>query len=141
MNDIIITDCIINNKELKLEDIIYNFRLGTTPEGVINLYFRTKDKYVDVGSCFVYNPNIVGECITITPIIYKDGKDLADINYSEYMKHKDYYYISFVVPIDGYTSHITSLKYEYTINYIPNSILYNYDILKPVELTWKYKQQ
>ena len=46
MNDIIITDCIINNKELKLEDIIYNLRLGTTPEGITSLYFETKDKYV-----------------------------------------------------------------------------------------------
>lgn len=132
-----IIDCIINNKELSFKDIISNIQLGTTPEGIINLHFKTKDKYVNVEPSFIYNPDVIGECIIITPIIYKDGKDLADVNYSEYMKHKDYYHISFVIPIDGYSSRITPLKYEYMINYLPNSILYNYDILKPVEIIWK----
>jgi hypothetical protein len=133
-------DCIINNKELSFKDIISDIQLGTTPEGIINLYFKTKDKYVNVEPSFIYNRDIIGECITITPIIYQDRKDLADIDYSEYMKHKDYYYISFVIPIDGYSSRITPLKHEYMVNYIPNSILYNYNILKPMELIWKHKQ-
>jgi hypothetical protein len=139
---ILITDCIINNKAMSLKDIVYGFRLGNTPEGIINLYFKTKDKYAYIDTSFIYNPNIIGECITISPIIYENGKDLLDLDYPEYTKHKDYYYISLVIPgIDGYSTRITPLKHEYMVNFIPNSILYNYKTLKSVEVIWRLKQQ
>lgn len=116
---------IFNYNKTKVEDIINNIYVNTTKEGIVNLNFKTKDKYVDIFIGSMISPDFNGKSVLISPIIYKDGKNLYDEDLEQYIKHKDYYIINIGIELDSYIYKINPLKYEYMINFIPNYIAFN----------------
>lgn len=125
-----------NNPDVKLEDLIYNIRTGVSPEGVVQINFETRDKYVIIDTG-VWSDE--GEHITIRPHIY-DKERLIYLEDSlgtldEYMDHPDYYCIDFIV--EGNENHnikVLSLKYEYHLALLPENIAYNTECLQPAEI-------
>ena len=133
----IVFDRFVANKDgVKLEDLIYNIRTGVSPEGVVQINFETRDKYVHIDksmSC------IDGNYICIAPYIYDEERliyleDSLD-TYDEYLQHPDYYYISFIVETkEYYDIKVLQLKYEYHLALMPENIAYNTECLKPAEV-------
>jgi len=133
----IIFDRFVANKDdVKLEDLIYNIRTGVSPEGVIQINFETRDKYVDVDTG-VWSEE--GDNITIRPHIYdekrsiylEDSLDTLD----EYMDHPDFYSIGFIVEKkEHHNIKVLPLKYEYHLALLPDNIAYNTECLQPAEV-------
>jgi len=133
----IIFDRFVANKpDVKLEDLIYNIRTGVTPEGVIQINFETRDKYVNVDTSM---SSFDGNYICISPHIYDEKRsiyleDSLD-TYDEYLQHPDYYRIDLIVEKkEHYNIQVLSLKYEYHLALLPENIAYNTECLQPAEI-------
>lgn len=131
-----------NNLDMKIEDIITSFRAGIADTGIAHIRIETVDKYVRINTnASIMGGGLDGKLITIQPFIYDaDMNDLYDTNFTEYLKHPDWYMLEFVVDfsdtpaMDFPTMVCTPLKYEYHIIAIPHDIAFNSDVLKEVEL-------
>lgn len=127
-----------NDPDLTFEDVITSIEAGIAESGIVHVRLQTKDKYVQINtngslSC----PDYKGQEITIHPFLYDDeNNDLCEMNYDAYRQHPDWYRVCLVVEtgLSCPTSVCTVLKYEYWINYIPNELAFDYDVIKPVEL-------
>ncbi len=126
---------------LSIDDVLSNVKVGTTKEGVVNLYFETTDKYVRVeanGSC--HTADYEGQVITLTPYIEKYDHDIVvmtDEEWQEYFNHPKYYSLNLVLELDkrGYTSVVIPLKHEYFVSFVPDDMVMNYECLVPATLT------
>ena len=126
---------VANNPDVKLEDLIYNIRTGVSPEGVIQINFETRDKYVDIDtsmSCFD------GNYIIVQPHIYDKERLMYledDLDtYDEYLEHPDYYCIRFIIEGGHDNIKVLPLKHEYHLALLPDNIAYNTECLKPAEI-------
>jgi len=54
-----------NRDDVKLEDLIYNIRTGVSPEGVVQINFETRDKYVIVDTSMMKNASFIWKMIWI----------------------------------------------------------------------------
>ena len=125
---------------LTIDDVLSDVKVGTTKEGVVNLYFETTDKYVRVetnGSC--YTADYKGQVITLTPYIEKCDPDIVvmtDDEWQEYFNHPKYYRLNLVVEMDKrrYTSVVIPLKYECFVSFVPDDMVMNYECLVPATL-------
>lgn len=127
---------ITNNPDVKLEDLIYNIRTGVSPEGVVQINFETRDKYVIVDTSM---SSIDGDYICISPHIYDEERLIYledDLDtYDEYLQHPDYYRIELIVEKKGdYDISVTPLKYEYHLALLSENIAYNTECLQPAEI-------
>ncbi len=131
-----------NNKNLEVEDIIQNCKIGITKEGVVNFHFETTDKYVRVeANGSVSAPDYKGMLVSVYP--YIDGYDydlimMDDTKWDEYYKHPKYYRIQLVVETNGwsYTSVVTPLKHEYFVSFVPDDMVMNYKCLEKADITF-----
>jgi len=127
---------VANKPDVKLEDLIYNIRTGVSPEGVVQINFETRDKYVIVDTSMSC---IDGNYVCISPHIY-DVERLIYLEddldtYDEYLQHPDYYRIDLIVEKKGhYDIKVTQLKYEYHLALLPENIAYNTECLQPAEV-------
>jgi hypothetical protein len=130
-----------NNKDLVICDILHDVRIGTTKEGIINLHFKTTDKYVRVqANGSVADPDYKGMLVSVYP--YIDGYDydlimMDDTKWDEYYSHPKYYRLQLVVETKGYsyTSVVTALKHEYFVSFVPDDMVMNYECLEKAVLT------
>ena len=124
-----------NKDDVKLEDLIYNIRTGVSPEGVVQVNFETRDKYVIVDTSM---SSFEGDYICISPHIYDKERLIYledDLDtYDEYLEHPDYYYICFMVEGGQHDVKVTQLKYEYHLALLPENIAYNTECLQPAEI-------
>jgi len=125
-----------NRDDVKLEDLVYNIRTGVTPEGVVQVNFETRDKYVIIDTSMSC---IDGNYICIAPYIYDNERLIYledDLDtYDEYLEHPDYYCIRFIVETkEYYDINVTQLKYEYHLALLPENIAYNTECLQPAEI-------
>lgn len=125
-----------NNPDVKLEDLIYNIRTGVSPEGVVQINFETRDKYVIVDTSMSSSE---GDYITISPHIYDPNRLIYledDLDtYDEYLQHPDYYRIDLIVEKkEHHDIQVLSLKYEYHLALLPENIAYNTECLQPAEI-------
>lgn len=115
---------------VKLEDVIFDFETGVDSEtGIHNVFFKTKDKYVDVtANTSLYSPNgISGRIIRVMPYISIDSvDDIEEMKSStEYYAHPDYFMAEILVPNpeddedESYAEIVSPLKNAYTVTYIP----------------------
>lgn len=126
---------VTNNPDVKLEDLIYNIRTGVTQEGVIQINFETRDKYVYIDTSMSC---IDGVYIAISPYIYDEKRkiyleDSLD-TYDEYLEHSDYYCVRFIIEGDHDNIKVLPLKYEYHLAILPDNIAYNTECLQPAEI-------
>lgn len=126
----------VNRDDVKLEDLIYNIRTGVSPEGVVQINFETRDKYVQIDTSMSSSE---GNYICISPHIYDEERLIYledDLDtYDEYLEHPDYYCISFIVETkEYYDIRVLSLKYEYHLALLPENIAYNTECLQPAEI-------
>jgi hypothetical protein len=127
-----------NNPGLKVSDVITSISAGEQLNGIISINIKTAEKYVDidpVGSSV--GPGAKGQVIEIRPLISgPTGFLLADDDFGAYLKHPDYYCIQLLVCTNSleYTSVVTPLKHEYTVNYIPYEIVFNKACLQQITL-------
>ena len=124
-----------NNSNLTFDDVVMNLKTGATPEGVISLWFETKDKYINVdanGSMF--GPDYSGMFIYLTSIIYDDetGRYLDADDGDEYFDHPQYWYAHLVIETGNlnYDAVVIPLKHEYFISYVPDHMLMDHDVLR-----------
>lgn len=127
-----------NNPELTFEDVITGIDAGVAESGIVHIRLHTKDKYVRISTNgFVSCGDYKGQIISISPYLYdKEGNDLYNSDFEEYLNHPDKYTIELAVEtgLSCPTSVSTALKHEYWINYIPHELAFDYNVIKPVEL-------
>lgn len=125
-----------NNPELTLNNVVHTIKIGKTNSGIVNVWFETKDKYIDVnanGSS--HGPYYSGNSIILHPEIW-DGERYIEQDQDEYYDHPDYWFANLVVELEhtNYIERVTALKHEYFVTYVPDSQALNYECLKPAEL-------
>lgn len=119
-----------NNTNLLFDDVIQNLRMGKTASGVVNLYFETRDRYIDVdanGSAFTLEYN--GKMIYLCPHIYGVEDD-------EFYEHPNFWSAILVVELDhtDYSEVVIPLKYGYFVSYVPYDDVMNHDCLEEIDI-------
>lgn len=123
-----------NNPSLLFDDVIQNLRMGRTASGVVNLYFETRDKYIQVdavGAAFTWD--YAGNTIYLCPHIYDGERYLED---DEFYEHPNFWCANLIVDMNhtDYSAVVIPLKYGYFVSYVPYDDVMNHDCLKEVEV-------
>lgn len=109
------------NPAFDVTDVLSDFRLVEQANGIINFFFKSKDKYLSIGNYSgMVDYHNFGQFFHMTPYIDgKDWDDFPDIN--GYYDHEQYYCIDLAISgiAGSYRCDIMPLKHEYHITLIP----------------------
>ena len=124
-----------SNQNRPLDYYIQNIQAGVTKEGVIVVFFETRDKYyeLDVRMSYTGSSGLRGECIEIAPILYDENWEQLDV--FDYPDHPDNFFISMVVPCNGsFLRIVTPLKHQYFVSFVPFDLVNNHNCLANTEI-------
>ena len=122
-----------NNKDLKSEDIAFNFQIAEDSLGIVHTRFKTRAKYyvVEDGGTSVYL-GVERRHLVIEPdILDENGVDLRIDEPEKLWKHPDWFRLEISVEVrdESYIDLITPLKYEYHVAHIPIHIALGNEVI------------
>lgn len=128
---------VTKNPDLTFDDVVQNLKVGVTKEGVVNVWFETRDKYVEVNAHGgIYTPEYSGTVIELHPYLYTDDGASIERGDDAYYEDPDYWYATLVVESTGHSWNpiVIPLKHEYFVSFVPDSMVMNRECLEEAEL-------